>query len=322
MSRCHGRGIIGPNGGSWRPPSPTFCRKRRRVITSSVVRIVERAREERVMRKLHTVSALVVSTCLLSACASSGPVVPVAPTVQVTEFNSTLITPDRIEFKGKVAIRNEMRASLEIQKVDWGADLHDRPLFDESFTQVKPLRSRGKQTVTFPFQIVMKDIIDQAVDVLAEESVRVRFRGIVHPVGFSPVPFEATRVIPCPKMPVVSLDGADGNPLDGAFTVHLKIRNTNSFPMALESMDSYVTVNEKKYRLLQSGTVAEMAPGATARVGLTMERTRGTALSMMVNVVRSKSQTFELGGSFTCRTPYGRVYVPLTIGSEGLTSVR
>lgn len=269
---------------------------------------------------VSTAMATTALACLLSACASSGPVVPVPPTVRVTQLDSLLITPEAIHFQARIAIENRMRAGLQIQKVDWGADLHDRPLFDESLAELRPMRARGSQTVTFPFQIVMGDIVDQAVDVLAEESIRVSFRGVVYPVGFAPIPFEATRVIPCPKLPSVSLDGAEGSPLDGAFTVFLRIRNTNGFPMAVESVDSYLAINGKRYGLLQTREVAEMGPGAAARVGLTMQQTRGKALSMVVNVLGSRTPRFELGGSFSCRTPYGVIHVPLALSSEALAS--
>ena len=50
----------------------------------------------------------------------------------------------------------------------------------------------GRQTVTFPFQIAVADIAAQAVDLLAEGSMRVSFRGHVYPAsssGFAPIPF-------------------------------------------------------------------------------------------------------------------------------------
>ena len=60
-------------------------------------------------------------------------------------------------------------------------DLHDQPLFDESFAKLSTMRSRGRTTVTLPFQISMKDIAKQVEDVVAEESVRVTLRGQVVP---------------------------------------------------------------------------------------------------------------------------------------------
>jgi hypothetical protein len=277
--------------------------------------------KEKPMKRLTAALSLILSTFFLNACAS-GPVVPVPPTVKVAELNSVLITPEVIKFQGKIVIKNRMAGGLEVQKVDWGADLHDNPIFRESFTQLHPMNAHANQTVTFPFQIAMKDVVNQAVDVLAEEAIRVGFRGTVYPEGFEPVPFEASRTIPLPKIPAVSIDGTRGSPLDGMFTVFLRIKNPNEFPMNLKSIDSYLAMNGKRYGLLRTPGAANMGPGGTAKVPLTMKHTRGKGLSMMLNVVQSQSAKFEIGGSFSCQTPYGTVYVPLELSSDTvMTSV-
>ena len=263
-------------------------------------------------------SLLIALPALLAACASapSGPVVPVAPSVRVTEFESRLITPAVIKFRAKIEIKNRMRAPLDIADVQWGADLHDRPLFDESFTELHPMSSRGTQWVTLPFQIARADITNQVEDVLAEESLRVRFRGVVHPDGFGPVPFEATRVIPIPKLPEITLDGVSGDPLDGEFTVLLGVRNRNDFPLTFSRVDTFVDLNDRRYDLLRTDTQSHVEPGATGRLRLTMRQTRGKGLSVLINVMKNQSMDFTVGGSIACQTPYGTLLLPVELGSS------
>lgn len=267
------------------------------------------------------VAALVVA---LSSCASepAGPVVPVPPTVEVVQMNSTRITPDAIEFVGKVAIHNTMRGGLEIRQVDWGADLHDRNLFDETFAGVRPLGARTTTTVTLPFRVAMKDVVDQVVDVLAEESVRVTLRGTVVPVGFEPIPFQATKVIPIPRAPVVALDGACGSPLDGEFTVFLRVANPNEFALTFGSVDTWLNLNGKKYDLVRSESFADLPAGGQGRVALTMRQTRGKGLSMLVNVVKNQSTDFTIGGRLACSTPHGVFELPVQLSSTAATPAR
>jgi hypothetical protein len=257
-----------------------------------------------------------VAALLTAACASSGPVVPTPPAVRVSRFGSTVFTPDKIRFEGQVVIENRMRGPLDIESVDYGADLHDAPLFEENFAALHPMRSRGTQTVTLPFQVAMRDVAAQAEDVLAEEALRVRLRGVVHPVGFGAIPFEATQVIPIPKMPGVSLDGTQGNPLDGELIVFLRVDNPNDFGLLFQEVDTFLTLNGKRYDLLRTESFSEVAPGGSGRIALTMRETRGKSSSMLVNVVKRGQAEFTVGGSLACRTPYGLVLLPLELASD------
>jgi hypothetical protein len=262
-------------------------------------------------------SVLVAAVALLAACGCPEPVIPTPPDVRVA-LHSTLITPDVIKFQARVVIDNRMCADLTIDEVVYGADLHDTPLFTESFTALHPMRRYGQQTVTLPFQVAMKDVLDQAVDVLAEEGIRVDFRGEVFPTGFEPLPFQATRTIPLPRIPLVSITGAEGSPLDGFFTVFLAMKNTNCFPISIESITSHLELNGKRYELLQTPGTTEIPPAGSGRIALTMEHTHGKALSAILNIARSGSVRFGIGGSLSCRTPYGLLWVPLELRSESL----
>ena len=264
------------------------------------------------------ICALSVLPYLLPACSSSPPepVVPVPPCVEVRSFDSTLITPQAIQFVGKVVIANRMNGPLKIQKVDYSADLHDRELLSTSFTELHSMNARGTQTVTLPIQVPMHDIGNQVEDVLAEESVRVTLRGTVYPVGFEPIPFTATEVVPLPKVPKVALDGARGNPLDGEMTVFLRVENPNCFPLTFQSIESFLGLNGKRYDLLESERFTHVPPGASGRLTLTMRKTRGKGLSMLVNIAKNQSADFTVGGLIQCQTPHGLFHVPVSVSSS------
>src|SRR6185369_8417545 len=104
---------------------------------------------------VHRIPALL--PLVLAACASTpeGPVVPTPPCV-VVHLESRVITPKEIQFVGRVVIENQMRGPLEIEKVDYSAELHDKPFLSESFTELHPMRSRATQTVTLPIRMSMK----------------------------------------------------------------------------------------------------------------------------------------------------------------------
>ena len=259
---------------------------------------------------------LTLSILFLASCATRGSVVPTPPSVQFTQFDSLVITPDVIKFQVKLLIRNQMSAGLDLQKIDYGVDAHDRPVYTDSFAQLYPIKANGQEVVTFPFQIAMKDVMDRAIDVLAEQAIRVSFRGQVYPVGFAPVPFEMTKTIPLPKMPAISVEGTRGSPADRVFTVLLRIWNTNTFPMNIKSIDSYLEMNGTRYGLLRTQGATEIQPGSAETVPLTMEQSTGKTLSMVINAAQARSFQFAVGGDISCQTPYGLVFIPLRLNSE------
>lgn len=258
----------------------------------------------------------------LVSCASRGPVVPMPPTARVSHLNSTLITPDVVKYTAKVLIRNPMRAKMTLDHMDYVVDLHDNELFDGSFSDLLEMKARGSQTVTIPFQISMKDIVEQAVDVLAEEGVRVTFSGLVYPLpesGFEPVPFGGTHVIPFPRIPEVFLEGASGNPFAEGFELVLRMRNPNAFPLTLKAMDTYMVLNGKEYPLLHTGERTPIAPGSSERFYLGMHHTKGKTLSMLLNMTQHETQEISVGGSLEFSTPYGLVYLPVELTGGSIT---
>jgi len=110
-------------------------------------------------------------------CATRKPDVEQPPTASVDQLASTVMTPEVVRFEAKVLIRNRMRSSMDFERVDYAVDLYDTELFASSFDGMKRTSGGGRQTVTFPFQIAVADIAAQAVDLLAEGSMRVSFRG-------------------------------------------------------------------------------------------------------------------------------------------------
>jgi hypothetical protein len=248
--------------------------------------------------------------------------VPVPPTIEFAGVESTRITPDGIQFVGKVVVKNQMRAPLDLSKIDYGAAVGQSPLFDDSFSELHRMRGLGRQTVTLPFQVTMKDLVDMVEDVLEDEGVRVCFRGTVVPVGFPPLAFEATKMIPIPRLPKFGFAGSRGNPLDGEFTVYLDVHNTNRFPMDTGAVQTYLTLNGRRYDLLHTHTSETLQPGGHGKLALTMHNTTGKGLGMLINVVKNQSMDFTVGGSISFSTPHGIFELPVEVGSSPATPGR
>ena len=120
----------------------------------------------------------------------------------MSELNSTVITPQLVKFQAQIVIHNNAPNHLDFDRVDWAVDLQGRELFTDSFDGMKRTKGRGNQTVTFPFQIAMEDILDKVAAILAVDAMEVTFRGTVHPdaaSGFSPLSLLGHRQHPHPE---------------------------------------------------------------------------------------------------------------------------
>ncbi|WP_455382858.1 LEA type 2 family protein [Salinispira pacifica] len=270
--------------------------------------------------KLSAAVFVIVAAALLTlSCASEGPVVPVPPTVRVTRLNSTVITPDVVKFQAKILINNNMRARVDFDKVDYGVNLFDKPLFSETFNGMKPTNPNGTETVTFPFQISMKDILAQDVALLAEGQLRVEFHGTVFPAvesGFAPMRFSDTVLIPIPKIPTLSFEGTEGSLVGRQFSVRLRMHNPNDFAMSVDSVDSYLDLNGQRYTLLHSQQESDIPANGSGSVTLTMENSVGKTLSFALNALQANSAKFTVGGTIVCNTPYGWIYIPVGVAGS------
>ena len=253
---------------------------------------------------------------LAAGCATRRPKEVKPPSVDVSELNSTVITPQLVKFQAQIVIHNRSSDSLDFERVDWAVDLQGQELFTDSFDGMKRTKGRGNQTVTFPFQIAMKDIFDKGVESLAVEAMEVTFRGTVYPErasSFSPLPFRDTVSIPIPKIPIVAFEGVEGVPLENSFTVRIRVNNTNGFPITISTVDSYLEINQVRYQLLHSAEDVELQPGAWGTVALTMENSPSKTLSAALNVLLTPKSEFDVGGTIECRSPYGWIVVPIDL---------
>ena len=269
------------------------------------------------LRGRHGVLFLLV--VLGAGCASDGPVVPQPPMVEVTQLDPILITPQVIKFQAKITIENRMRAALGINRVDYAVDLHGRELFTSTFDGITSMEGGERQIVTFPFQVAMKDITEQAVDVLTNEGIVVTFRGFVNPgepLDESPIPFAVTRNIPFPTMPEVTIQGVEGSQLGGMFTVLVRIKNPNQFPLVIDDVESSVHINQKKYRLIEPTNTVTVEGGAARTIALSMKNVTGKSLSLVLTALQSSAPQFGVDGSMRCRTPYGELSAPIDFRTE------
>jgi LEA14-like dessication related protein len=279
---------------------------------SSYGGVVCSTREEVPVKK--TILFLLAAISLLMAgCASQGPDVVTPPSVRASQQSLTF-TPDLVTFEAKVLIHNNMRAALDFDRVDYAVDLFDKELFTDSFNGMKRTNGNGDQTVTVPFQIAMDDILKQVIDVVSEESMRVTFRGEVYPApkfGFDAIPFSTTLTIPIPKIPVVTFLGARGVPFSDTFALSFRIRNPNSFPFSVDTVQTFLEINDRRFSLLHTVEATEMQPGGSGVVMLRMENTTGKTLGMALSLAQSPDKKFAVTGTIRCGTPYGWFIFPV-----------
>ena len=161
---------------------------------------------------------------------------------------------------------------------------------------MKRTKGRGRQTVTFPFQIAIKDI-------LAADGMEVTFRGTVYPdraSGYAPVPFRSTVSITAPKIPRVAFEDAEGVLLGDSSTVRIKVNNINA-------IDSYLKINQVRYQLLHTEKETKLEPDTWKTVALRMENTPNKTLSMVLNTLLSPE------ARSLCGRPYGWVIILIDV---------
>jgi len=269
------------------------------------------------MKKAYSaLLAGVVLLFVLAGCASQGPVVPTPPTVRVSELRSLSFTPDLVRLEAKILIHNVMSVPMDFERVDYAMDLFDKELFHDSFNGMKRTNGDGNQTVTFPLQIAMEDIAKQVGDLVTENSVRVTFRGEVYPaakLGFDPIPFTGSLVIPIPRVPLVALVGVRGVPLSDSFALTFSVKNTNDFAFSVDTVESFLVLNDSRYSLLHTVQSTEIPPGESDIVTLRMENVQGKALGMALNLATSRGRDFAVTGSIRCGTPYGWFIFPIRL---------
>ncbi|MGA2761877.1 MAG: LEA type 2 family protein [Spirochaetia bacterium] len=253
---------------------------------------------------------------LLMGCASQAPMVTTQPTVSVSNFTSVSFTPQRIEFDAKILIQNNAPVDLDVQKVDFAVDMYDQALFTDSFNRLKRTSANGTQTVAFPFHIAMNDVAAQAPDLLAEGVLRVTFRGQVFTAaryGLDPVPFSQTLEIPVPRLPAITYVGSEGEPFSDAFRLNFQVTNTNTFPLTLTSVKTFLVINGSKYSLLHTQKSVDVQPGETQPIALQMESSPGKTLRMALNLAQHPNPTFDITGTVTFNTPYGWIFIPVSL---------
>lgn len=172
----------------------------------------------RVVRGITWLAALAF---LIFGCASA-PEVVAPPTVEVSQFNSTFITPQIVKFQTKIVVRNRGTATLNFDRVDYAVDLFDKELFTSSFDGMNRTKGKKSQTVTFPWQISMEDILDESIVLLSVNRI------------------DSYLEINDVKYQLLHTTEATDIPPDGSGTVSLQMENTTgkSLSMVLNTLTS------------------------------------------------------------------------------------
>lgn len=274
------------------------------------------------MARMLRLSAVAVFLFLSAqGCSHARPnVVMRAPTVDIAGFKPVLTTPTGMQFQPVLVIHNHMDAPVGFERVDYAVDLFDQTVITSTFSDLKEAEENGQERVTLPWQLGMSDLMAAKLKVLADGNLSVGFRGTLYPAsdsGLAPVSFEQRIEVPIPGLPEITYLGSEGVPLGPDFRVHVAIKNPNGFAISVDNVDSYLELNGTRYRLVHSMEANALQPGQTQTLTLQLRNTPGKMLSMFVSVVSTKpeNQHFAVGGSITCSTPFGGVFLPLRVDS-------
>jgi hypothetical protein len=111
----------------------------------------------------------------------------------------------------------------------------------------------------------------------------------------------------------VALVGIQGVPLTDSFEVTFSVRNTNTFAFSVDTVQTFLELNQSRYSLLHTEQSTEMQPGESGIVTLRMENTQGKALGMALNLAASPDKKFAVTGTIRCGTPYGWFIFPIRL---------
>ena len=154
---------------------------------------------------------------------------------------------------------------LELAKVDWAVDMLTRSFSTNSFSGLKRTDGNGTQTVSsLPFHIVMK----------VRDGAGARPPGGREAEGHVPRPgvqrgplwafagaLHAIHRDPDPEAPDVAYVGSEGEPFSSSFRLNFTVTNSNSFPIALTSVKTFLEISGRKYSLLHTRKSVDVRPG-------------------------------------------------------------
>ena len=111
----------------------------------------------------------------------------------------------------------------------------------------------------------------------------------------------------------MALAGIEGVPLTDSFVVTFSVKNTNTFAFSVDTVQTFLELNQSRYTLLHTVQSTEMQPGETGIVNLRMENVKGKALGMALNLAQSQDRKFAVTGTIRCGTPYGWFIFPIRL---------
>lgn len=239
---------------------------------------------------------------------------PRAATVVVAELRPSLTTPEGMEFRPVLVVQNPLDVPLGFERVDYVVDLFDQTVIRSSSADLPDAAANGQVRVPLAWSLGVDDLAKAKDGRLA-----VDLRGTLYPDrnrGLAPVNFDRRVELPLPRLPQVTSLGSEGAPSDAGFRVRLELQNPNSFAISVVKVDAFLRLEGARAPLVLTEAVAPLPPGQRQILTLRLRVAPRQLPPPGEGGATPQAPRDSVGGSLSCASPVGRLYVPLALGSK------
>ncbi len=255
-----------------------------------------------------------LALAILTGCASMPKVLePMSPTLTFKKFNSVAITPQGVKFEVDMEIKNNMPITLPVSRMDYTFEINHKPLVTGSYDRFDVFSGRHRQVVSFPFILTWENLVAQVVSKSKNASYQAAFSGTLFintDLPFREIPFRIEKARPVPQLPLLSFYRTEGSPFGDHFTILLKLKNGNTFPITLAQADTRMHMNNQVYTLVQGQSEMVCGAGESQVISLLMTNTLGKGISMLANALINRKAEIAVDGDIIFSTPFGDLHVP------------
>ncbi len=250
---------------------------------------------------------LCVGIGLWAGCAELATVSSITPQVTFERLESVSIQPEGIRLEAVLSIKSPMRVPLPLQAMDYRLDINQQLFVKGTFDRFQDFAARGQQEVTLPF-LVPWTVLTRVPKGQTGSDYHLALRGSVQVGGdyaVARIPFEMTKVLPVPVWPEIGFAGTEGTFGQGTFTIKLKVKNPNTFPIDLNQCQAGMVLNNQTYDLAYVSNATHLEPGASRIVALNLDQALGKGVSMVFNALMNQRLDFRVKGKTEFGTPFG-----------------
>jgi LEA14-like dessication related protein len=242
------------------------------------------------MRRL---SALLISTVLLSGCASLQRLAAGAfasPRLQFEKATMTALDLDGATVVLDFTLENPNDVAFRVASATWRLDAEGARVSEGQLPGGVTLPSRGKAPFAVTVRLRWADVARLTEQLQGKSEVAYRVAGVIRvdtPLGVVELPYQHEGHLPVPRLPVVRLAGASVDVI--SFTeleleLTLDVENSNHFMLPGATIHFDVLLNDALVATGHEATLKPLGAGGQARLTLPIRVSllgAGRALSTM-----------------------------------------